>query len=310
MKSWTLPNIKAPTQTEAEQNVLRILAVGNSHTIDCTSMLAEVFAAEMPQQEVMIGALYKSGCTVREHVNFAAANSESYTYYANENGTWSPSLNRTTGTDTFLTGVQDRLWDVVVLHEMNTSAGAASTYSNNNLQTHINNIFGATTQAPKLIWNLSWANPTDPDLLAKGDNVYSKWSSNYATNWNTDYTTMFSQMASNANTYVMPNENISDMLPTGTAICYARNVLGLTDKDLYRDYTHVSDLGRLISAYVWYAQITGQTSIDEVNVDHISKAVCKQNTANGMTVTEEMKQIVKASVNFALANPLTASPVQ
>ena len=309
MKYWTIPNIKNPTVTDKENEILRVLAVGNSHTVDATSMLAEIFAAEKPEQQVMVGALYKSGCKVFEHVNYAAENSQSYTYYKNEDGTWSPSLNLAPGTNTFKDALQDQPWDVVVLHEMNTTGILEATYKNSNLQTHINNINANSLAKPTLLWNLSWANPTGEAFLAQGDGVYSKWSSNYAAESNTDYATMFSQLVSNAQNYVMPNENISDMIPTGTAICYARNTMGLTDNDLYRDYTHMSDLGRLISGYVWYATITGQDSISDVKVNYIPKGLCKQNTSAGFTVTEEMKQIVIQAVNFALANPETVSYV-
>lgn len=311
MKGWNLPNLKEnPTLTEEEQDILRILAIGNSHTVDATSMLAAVFAAEMPEQKIMIGNMYRSGCSVGRHVTNAKLNKVDYTYYENENGEWSPSISITDNVSTLADGLLDQCWDVVVLHEMNTDAVMeALTYKKNysNLQKHIAYVKANSLTTPKLLWNLSWANPTDADYLAQGDGVYSKWSSDYQTYSNGDYTTMLKNMMTNTDKYVINNESlngeISGMAPTGTAIYYARNKLNLTDKDLYRDYTHMSDLGRLISAYVWYATITEQERIDDVNVDYIPAALCEQNTKAGFEVTQDMKEIIKEAVNYALQNP-------
>ena len=313
LNDWTVPNMKNPTQTDEEQDILRVLAIGNSHTVDATAMLAEVFAAEMPQQKVMIGNMYKSGCSVGQHVSYATNNTVIYTYYENENGSWDPVINGPApGQNVLSDGLRDQPWDVIMLHEMNADAVMENpTYKNNyqNLKKHIAYVNANSLADAKILWNLSWANPTDAALLAQGDSVYSKWSSDYRTYSNGDYTTMFSNMVSKTQQYIFNNPSISGevdgMAPTGTAICYARNKLGLTDNDLYRDYTHVSNLGRLISAYVWYATITGQTSISQVNVDSIPGSLCGQNINENFVVTEQMKQVIIQSVNYALANPTT-----
>ena len=202
---------------------------------------------------------------------------------------------------------------------MNADAvlGENITYKNNyeNLKKHIDYVNANSLTEPKILWNLSWANPTSADLLAQGDSIYSKWSSDYRTYSNGDYTTMFSNIISKSQQYIFNNDKVSGEIegiaPTGTAICYARNVLGLGEKTeglhLYRDYTHMSDLGRLISGYVWYATITGKTSISAVNVDYVPGSCCNENLNTGFTVTQEMKDVIIASVNYALANPLTAA---
>lgn len=302
-------------QTPEEAAILRVLVIGNSHTIDATSMLAEVFAAEMPKQKIMIGSMYHSGCSVNSHVAFANNNTVSYTYYKNEERDWTPQIATTNNTATLADGVGDQCWDIVVLNEMNGDAVMETqTYADNysNLKKLVDYVNTNTQMPPKFLWHLGWANPTDADYLAQGDSITSTWSSSYKTYSNGDYTTMFSNMANNAKKYIFENETISDafdgLIPAGTALCYARNELNLTDKDLYRDYTHLSNLGRLITAYVWYATITGQESISEVNIDYVPGSLCAQNTDNGFfQVTDTMKQAVIKAVNFALDNPYTAS---
>ena len=70
----------------------------------------------------------------------------------------------------------------------------------------------------------------------------------------------------------------------------------------------MTDYGRLMVSYLWYAQITGLEKIADVNVDAISSAVHKSDSyyptaTSGYAVTEEMKADIIASVNWALENP-------
>lgn len=309
MTEWEIPNIKDPKQEQAfeEQEILRILGVGNSHTVDATTLLYEVFAKEMPEQKVMIGNMYKSGCTVAEHISYYKNSTNIYSYFTNENGKWEEKTNTT-----LKTGLEAEVWDYVMLHEMNVSAIHTKTYTNTNLQTHINNVKRNTIGTPTLLWNLSWANPVDLTLLQS--KVDQSWIDCYEDYSGLNYTTMFSQMVAKTQKYVMTNTNLSGMAPTGTAICYARNSytaegVDLTDKDLYRDYTHMTDFGRLISAYVWYATITEQDKITDVKVDVIPEALREESFRNqgDLTITEEMKDVIIESVNFALANPWEVS---
>ena len=97
------------------------------------------------------------------------------------------------------------------------------------------------------------------------------------------------------------------VFPTGTAIQYANNMLGLDDLDLYRDYTHLSDYGRLIAAHVWYARLMGLEELTEVNVDRIpaSERLSRFQKYGDLVITEEMKQQILDAVNWALENPYT-----
>lgn len=294
-------------QSAEEQEILRVLVIGNSHTNDTTWLLYEVFKNEMPEQKVMIGDMYYSGCTVAQHVMYAKADAPEYIYFKNDEGSW-----KTINNAPLSYALEEQVWDKVVLHEMNNSAATDKTYTNDNLQTLINYVKEKTEGTPEFIWNLSWANPVAEEYF---DITYpvkmpTGWRGVYNENWQLNYTTMFSKMVEKTQKNVMTNETFSGMAPTGTALCYARNVLGQTDLEIFRDYTHLSDFGRLIAAYVWYATLTGKTEITEVNMDVIPKELRQERfrSEGNLTITEEMKNIVKESVNFALKNPWTVSP--
>lgn len=76
--------------------------------------------------------------------------------------------------------------------------------------------------------------------------------------------------------------------------------------DLYRDYTHLSDFGRLIVAYQIYAQLFGLEELTQVNVnlieDHM-RATSREKAFGDLEITEAHKAAIIASVNYALKNP-------
>ena len=54
----------------------KILIIGNSHSNDAFWQLFEVFKAQAPEQKVLIGILYYSGCQLARHVEFAQQEAE------------------------------------------------------------------------------------------------------------------------------------------------------------------------------------------------------------------------------------------
>ena len=101
------------------------------------------------------------------------------------------------------------------------------------------------------------------------------------------------------------------LVSNATAIQYAHEVCGRPLPELYRDYTHLNDFARVIASYHMYAAIMGIDQISEMNVDAVPANLKHKNSkypaadANGnYTITQQMKDDLIASVNWALANPL------
>ncbi len=297
------------TQSPAEQEVLRVLTIGNSHTNDTTNLLYEVFHAEMPEQKVMIGNMYYSGCPMNKHVAFANTNSPEYEYMKNDSGAW----NNTEGT-TLEYALREQGWDVVILHEMNTRAGMEATYATDYTQQLIDYVKEHSHFPPTFLYHMPWANPVDETFFGSTYDPQppATWINNYQSSYNMDYDYMFEQIVKMTQQYVVPHEDITGIIPGGTALHYANNVLDQSDLDLFRDYTHMSDFGRLLCSYVWYATITGKTEITEVNVDVIPAELRhrRAKVLGDLEITEDMKQVIIQSVNFALANPWTVSTQQ
>lgn len=296
---------KKPEQPAEEQEYLRILTIGNSHTVDSNLLLYNVFKKEMPQQKLLLGNMYFTGCSVSQHVDHFENNQAVYVYYKNNGNGWEQKPQTT-----LEYALQEQAWDIIILHEMNTGTATESTYEGDNYQKLINYFKEKTVYAPKFIYNLSWANPTSQKLWDLG--YPGDWVNSYKSTWNADYTAMFTKMAELVQKNVVPMKDISAIIPTGTAFCYARNELGKTDEELYRDYTHLSDLGSLMAAYAWYAVITEKTEISAVNVDIVpARQRYEKNWGLGdWIVTQEEKDMIVKSVNYALSNPFAVTPVK
>ena len=293
-----------PEQPAEEQEFLRVLTIGNSHTVDANLLLYNVFRKEMPQQKVLLGNMYFSGCAVSQHVDHFENNQPVYVYYKNNGSGWQQQRNKT-----LEDALKEQAWDIIILHEMNNSAATESTYGGDNYQKLINYFKEKTVYAPKIIYNLGWANPTSEELWNLG--YPGDWVNSYKQKWG-DYTTMFTTMTQLAEKHVLPMKDITGMIPTGTAFCYARNELGKTDEELYRDYTHLSDLGSLLAAYLWFAVITEKTEISAVNIDVIpAQQRYEKNWGLGdWAITQDIKDMIVKSVNFALKNPLQVTPAK
>lgn len=296
---------KKPEQPPEEQEFLRVLTIGNSHTVDANLLLYGVFRKEMPNQKVLLGNMYFSGCAVSQHVDHFENNQPVYVYYKNNGAGWQQFPNKT-----LEDALKEQAWDIIILHEMNTGTATESTYEGDDYQKLIDYIKEKTVYAPKFIYNLGWANPTSQELWNLG--YPGDWPGSYQKNWNGDYTTMFTKMTQLVEKHVLPMKDITGMIPTGTAFCYARNELGKTDEELYRDYTHLTDLGSLLAAYLWYAVITEQTELSAVNMDVVpAQQRYEKNWGLGdWIITQDIKDMIVESVNFALKNPLQVTPAK
>jgi hypothetical protein len=119
---------------------------------------------------------------------------------------------------------------------------------------------------------------------------------------------MYNNIVSNVHNYVVGKDahgvGMDDVMVNATAIQYAIEWMGMHEQDMYRDYTHVSDLGRLIVSYLWYAKLTGKTSIGDPKYTLVSQTL--ENSRQPLGYAKDYSQysdVIKNSVNFALADP-------
>lgn len=287
------------TESPEEAKVLKVFTIGNSHSLDATQLLYEVFKAQNPEQEVVIGTMYYSGCSIAQHVSFATKDEQVYTYNVNSNGTWERIENVS-----LKMGIKAQAWDIVVIQE--AGDGNESNFKNSNRQILVDYVNDHLSHPHEFVWNMDIVSPNDEIFYSPDYDPQppSGWKDKMQQRYNNDPATALRMAQQNMIKYILPDSTYTNYIPTGTAILYAHFVDNWKQVDLYRDYTHTSDYGRLIASYMWYAQLTGEP-LTEVNVDTIEASLRHRRAIKlgDMEVTPEMKQTIINAVNYSLEHP-------
>ncbi len=301
-----------PTEPAEEAKVLKILTLGSSSSVDSNHMINLVAAAEGigDYEEVIIGTLYYSGCKLYEHVQFLTQNSPVYNLYISSSLT--PEKPPQIMDDvTMEMSLRFDYWDVIFLQASGGESMEDSAFTNGNIET-IKNYVNEHKLNPLAIfgWHAIGVSSTDPDLIA----MYPYSPNGYETSaakYNYDRELMLNERTDRLERYIMSDPTYVYVVASCTAVENAiTSYLG--QKGIKRDYTHLTDVGRLIASYVWYCELFGVEQLEEIKVDVIPKAFLKstQDKSQDLTLTEGEKAVILEAVNNTLKNPLRITPSQ
>ena len=275
----TEPSTPAPTPTYKDAR--NILIIGDALALDAFMSLPNVFAVQGEKNEYTFGVLTKSGLGMTNHADNATNNTAAYGYLKctpSDNGTYSKA-----GGKTIEYALTDHQWDMVFfqngvddLRSRNISATKTAITS---LKTYVQS---KCSTVQYFGWNTAWAKSTSTI---------------------SDYTNTFTATSNN----ILNDSSLgfSKVISSGAAIIYANQEQAVASDTLFRDAGTLSDFGRVIAAYSFYAQFTGN-EITSVNLSGVAKAnrVDSDKTAD-LVLTDAQKNIIKASANYALATPWT-----
>ena len=223
--------------TEWDGKSLKVLAIGNSFSVDSMTYLYDIAKAE-GVEEIILGNLYIGGCSLQTHANNASSGSASYKYYKNTTGEWTE-----TASVSMLTALKDEAWDIVTLQQSSGVSGVENTYVKSQLQIIANVVKkNVPNENVRMAWHMTWA--------YQQTSTHSEFV-NYANNQKKMYTSIVSAVKNR----ITVNDNFPMIIPSGTAIQNART--SYIGDALTRDGYHLNDLGRFISGYMWYFTLTG-----------------------------------------------------
>ena len=312
LRQWDVPNVIArhTSKTNEDDGVLKILGIGNSYTSDSMRMLDAVYKAEKPGTKLQLGYAYYSGCPLDKHVKFYNQNSAVYVYYYldSETGTWQEEEDVT-----LQYIIQANNWDYVSLQQGSGLSGVASSY-NEDIQTIQNFVDDDLGYTPTFFWNMTWAYPeVDPKgtyLLgnnyvaggAKAPNADS-----FKNYYNNSQAYMYQKITETVQAKIVPNKTFKWIMPAGTAVQNAQSSY-LTDVDLYRDYTHMNDFGRLMVAYVWYSRL--ENTVPTFALTSVPEGLKNADPVNNWNWSEDMINVLKESVINALETPFAITQSQ
>lgn len=267
----TQPTEAQPTAPKS----LKVLAIGNSFSVDAMTYLYQVAKAE-GVEEVVLGNFFVGACTLKQHADFMKSGEPAYRYDKCTDGTWVQ-----TPDTTLLTGLLDEQWDVITMQQASHDSGLANTF-----QPYLDELVAYVQEKcpnAKLMWHMTWAYQSDSDHKAFPT---------YGNEQHTMYYGIINAVQKNIDT----NENFEKTIPSGTMI---QNLRGSVIGDrLTRDGYHLNDLGRLAAAYMWYAVLADQ-KIQSVKFDNTGKTV----------LTDQQKDLIVKAVNAALDKPQAVTSV-
>ena len=301
------------TQSPEEAAVYKVLMIGQSLAQDTIWLLYDVLKAEMPDKEFVVGDIYKS-TDLGEHVENIKANAPVYVYYE-----YTEAGRRRYEDYTIDDALKGQQWDLIMFNDATYNTTQARDYEDGDHEFMIDHIRKTAAPGYRLAYNATGARPTSAELYTPGrakapennrENLIARFDGGKRNLY-------YSMICANIEKYIETNEEFDLVFYTGTALQYASETHGVPEAlpertiDLYRDYVHLSDFGRLLVAYQLYAQIYGLEELTEVNVDVIKardRATSREQVFGDLQITQEGKDAIIASVNYALKNPNTAPP--
>ena len=266
--STTTDTTSTTTGTVTPKKSIKILAIGNSFSVDAMEHLGVILKGE-GYDEIVLGDLYIGGCSLDTHWGNIQSGAKAYTFYTNTGDGWSEK------TSDIQTGIDYADWDFITIQQVSQDSGRPETFGN--LQNIIDHVKKTQPDA-KIYWHMTWA--------------YQATSSHAGfANYGKNQMNMYKAITDAVKTTILTNSSIDGVIPSGTAVQNLRLTYG---DYITRDGFHLTyGLGRYTAALMWYKQLTGA---DITNL-----------TAMPASAASEISKYiddVKLAVNNAYTNPL------
>ena len=219
-----------------EHKTIRILAIGNSFSVDAMEYLYDILW-DLGYRKITLGDMYKAGCSLEEHAGWFAENEGSnYVFYQNTTDEWI----RTFGYKP-LDALHYADWDFITMQQGSMNTGLVDTF-----EPYLGNLIAIVTREcpdAKLFWHMTWAYHRESDHAA-------------FPSYGSDQMTMYNAIVNAVKTIVLAREEFVDVIPNGTAVQNMRTSF-LAD-NLTRDGYHLSlREGRFLAALTYAKILTG-----------------------------------------------------
>lgn len=279
----------------------KILIIGNSHSVDAFHLLNEVFRTQQPEEEYILGVDYYSGCSITRHIGFYRTNEAvpGLDYYKNVRGKW--TITRDVSEKSILA---DEAWDTVFLQAAKSDLDDTLNCAGRRELEGI--VCAETPAAPAFMWHTSWPSPNEeyffsPEAAKLAPAGYKERLINM---FGFDPVNQMNVLMQKAKDHILPDGTYAKAVCTGAGVIHAYLSEGCAQRQIWRDYTHLNDFGRLIVAHTLYVQLTGKP-LDAVRIDTVPAELRHEmfRKLGDLAVTEEMKGIILRSANAALADP-------
>lgn len=246
---------------------IKILAIGNSFSVDATTYLHQFSLCG--EQAIIVGNLHYGGCSLKQHLDFFNLNQAPYEYHKNGALTnQSISLRE---------ALKDEAWDYITIQQNSGNSG----------------VYDSFIPGIELCAKLK-------DLTHAQFVIHKTWS--YASYYRDEQFAKYhfnqremDRKISYAYSRFAKDLNIQRIIPSADAFTLARAKFGDT---LNRDGFHANEKGRYLLAALWYSFFTKK---DVRYVNFVASGFSyKENSEQGPTFEEVIK--LKQVVNIVISN--------
>lgn len=285
-----VPSYKnSPLPTLSDVSEIKILAIGNSYTIDGVEYLDEIASAStIDRTKFAVYQCVLSSGSLTDWVDLYET--DGTTRADRKAGLALASV--TSGT---LKQILSQEWDIIVLQQVSGDAIDYSTF-NPSIRKLIGYIReNCTNQKVCIAWQLVWAYNSSYGNPPHGINRYNA--------------------ICNVCKQMIMDNGIDVIIPTGTAIQNARNTSLNTEHELTRDNSHLSyGVGRYVAACTWFCRlltpifnvpILGNSAVHAVTEDEKSTS-----TYETSDVTEENSLLCQKCAFYANMNIFDVTDIE
>ena len=263
--------VKEPSWEDDE--CLKILTIGNSFSDDSMEYVAEI-AKDLGVKNIKLGNLYIGGCSLSKHYNNAIKDLKSYEYRTNQGNYWTNKKGVSISE-----AIESENWDYISIQQNSGDSGISSSYSPY-LEDLITYIYNTANEEAKIVFNMTWAyqqNSTHQEFVK----------------YNKNQITMYEAIVEAVKEKVRSNEDISMVIPVGTAIQNART--SFVGDTLTRDGYHLTyDFGRYVAGLTFVKQLTGldisNVKYKPTKIDDSYRIIAIESAINAVEHPEEITE--------------------
>ena len=262
-------------ETDDSDNIVRILAIGNSFSVDALENHFYELATAAGKR-VIVGNMYIGGCSLERHLNNSKENKPAYIYY--KRGL--DGVNVKTKGVTLEAALTDEKWDYVSFQQQSGRSGIYATWE---------------SSLPALVEYVKARVPQDVVMMIHQTWAYAKDSTHKDfKNYDNDQMKMYDSIM-DAVKRASKLTGIKLIIPSGTAVQNARTTS--LNEIMTRDGFHLhKTYGRYVAACVWLEKVLGVNPVG--------------NPYRPEIMTLEQQRLAQLSAHKAVSRPWTVSKVK
>lgn len=227
--------LKITTKSFVEEGIAldKILVIGNQNTLDVAASLFDVLTANEIEGDLILGVVANVNESLQDYVAAAQNNTSTYTFEK-----YSPSNDKVThNNQSLFDAITNEPWDLIVLEQTNGFGGILKEYKPylDSLVTYIKS--NRTNENLDIAFHMPWAYHPESTLPE-------------FSNYRSDQIRMYNNIVSRMTDSVLNNDDISRLIPTGSALQNLRTSVLRNDMTL-EDGERLNSVGKLTVSLMW-----------------------------------------------------------